>query len=100
MFLAPSLPWRECAKNGRNLGSFPSGNVTWCIGDIMSRCAPVRKNRITREVIMSNSNPLRSVSYCLSAALLLTVATSGVTFAAPPDKGLPSEGWTRAFGAL
>jgi hypothetical protein len=35
---------------------------------------------------MSNRNLiLRSVGYCLSAALLLGVATSGVTFAAPPD---------------
>ena len=34
---------------------------------------------------MSSSNSLRSVGYCLSAALLLTVATSGVTFAAPPE---------------
>jgi hypothetical protein len=34
---------------------------------------------------MSNSNLLRAVSYCLSTALLLTVATSADTFAAPPD---------------
>ena len=35
---------------------------------------------------MSNRNLLRSASYCLSAALLLAVATSGDTFAAKPDK--------------
>ena len=34
---------------------------------------------------MSNSKLLRPVSYCLSAALLLTVATSGDTFAASPE---------------
>jgi hypothetical protein len=46
-----------------------------------------------REVTMSNSNLSRAVSYCLWAALLLTVATSADTFAAPPDhaqgKGKP-----------
>ena len=35
---------------------------------------------------MSNRNLLRSASYCLSAALLLTVVTSADTFAAPPDQ--------------
>jgi pimeloyl-ACP methyl ester carboxylesterase len=34
---------------------------------------------------MSNGNLLRSAFYCLLTALLLTVATSGNTFAAPPD---------------
>jgi pimeloyl-ACP methyl ester carboxylesterase len=34
---------------------------------------------------MSNSNLLRSACYCLLTALLLTVATSGNTFAAPPE---------------
>ena len=34
---------------------------------------------------MSNSKLLRSVSYCLSAALLLSVATTGATFAASPE---------------
>jgi hypothetical protein len=59
---------------------------------------------------MSISNLVRSASYCLSAALLLTVATGADTFAAPPDqaqrKGKPvakrilqieSQG-ARAFG--
>jgi pimeloyl-ACP methyl ester carboxylesterase len=35
---------------------------------------------------MSHSNLLRSVSYCLSAALILAVATTGNVHAAPPDK--------------
>src|SRR5687768_8168760 len=41
---------------------------------------------------MSNRNPLlRFAGWCLSAALLLAVATSADTFAAPPDhaKGKP-----------
>ena len=34
---------------------------------------------------MSNRKPLRSAGYCLSAVFLFAVATSGVTFAAPPE---------------
>ena len=43
---------------------------------------------------MTNRNPLlRSAGYCLSAALLLALATSAGTFAAPPDhaKGPPPD---------
>jgi len=46
---------------------------------------------------MSNSNLLRSASYCLSAALLLTVATSADTFAAKRILQIESMG-ARAFG--
>ena len=49
---------------------------------------------------MSNRNFLRSAGYCLSAALLLAVATSAGTFAAPPDvpPGLAKKGPTGSAG--
>jgi hypothetical protein len=44
-----------------------------------------RRGGVALEGIMTHRNPLRSVSYCLSAALLLALVTAGFAFAAPPE---------------